>query len=141
MSKPTPHAALYSWHTNALLGVLADAPEAYNEDPECGWFKRRLVKGGPEVPARIWMYQPTDENGDLCDDEKLQCEVDGRFADPHEQWSWLCGIPITEAQFNHLTALRQWSEQHAPNEPYANPRKPVDWMTVPTPTFTKEPTA
>jgi len=141
MSKPTPHAALYAWHTEALKGVFGEVGIRIGEDPQCGWFKRKLVKDGPFVPARIWVYQPVDDEGDLCDDEAMQCEVDGKFADPEEAWSWLCGNPISEAEFKHLTALRQWSEQHAPSEPYANPRKPVDWMNVPTPTFaTKETT-
>lgn len=140
MSKPTPLATLYAWHTNALKGDLADDFHHIGEEPQCGWFKRSLVKGGPLVPARIWMYQPTDESGDLIGDETLQCEVDGKFADPEQQWSWLCGNPISEAAFKHLTALRQWSDQHAPDEPYANPRKPIDWLKVPTPQFGKEPT-
>jgi hypothetical protein len=139
MSKPTPYAALYSWHTNAMLGVLGD-DHPTTEDAHCGWFKRKLVKGGPDVPAKLWMYQPTDESGDLIADEQMFAEVDGKYADPEDQWPWLCSNPISEAEFNHLTALRQWSEQHAPEEPYANPRQPVDWMKVPNPTFTKEPT-
>ena len=141
MSKPTPHAALYAWHTNALLGVLAEEPQAFNEDPECGWFKRRLVKGGPFVPARIWMYQPTDESGDLIGDEVMQCEVNGQFADPHAQWSWLCGEPITEQEFNYLTAALKWSAENAPNEPMANPRQPIDWLKVPTPPFERNTTS
>ena len=141
MSKPTPHAALYAWHTEAMKGVFGEFDIHIGEEPQCGWFKRKLVKGGPFVPARVWMYQPVDDEGDLCGDEVLQCEVDGKFADPEEAWSWLCGNPISEAEFKHLTALRQWSEEHAPTEPYANPRQPVDWQKVPTPTFvTKEPT-
>lgn len=141
MSKPTPHAALYAWHTNALLGVLAEEPQAFNEDAECGWFKRRLVKDGPFVPARIWMYQPTDEAGDLVGDEVLQCEVNGQFADPQQQWSWLCGNPITEQEFNYLTAILKWSAENAPHEPMANPRKAIDWTKVPTPTFERKHTS
>ena len=142
MSKPTPHDELYRWHRNALLGVYGEPTTEFNENPECGFFKRRLVKDGPFVPARIWMHQPTDpETGDLVGDETLQCEVDGQFADAEQQWSWLNGNPITEAEFNYLTELRRWSEQHAPDEPYANPRQPTDWLRVPTPQFTtKEPT-
>lgn len=139
MTKPTPHAALYAWHTNALLGVLGD-DHPTTEEPQCGFYKRRLVKGGVFAPARIWMYQPIDENGDLVGDEVMQCEVDGKFAEPDDQWIWLCQHPITEAEFKHLTALREWAQKHAPTEAYADPTKPVDWLRgVPLPTFsTKE---
>jgi hypothetical protein len=140
MSRPTPREELYRWHSNAMLGVLGDDPPI-TDDPQCGWFQRPLVKGGVMVPARIWMHQPVDEEtGDLVGDETLQCEVDGRYADPNAQWTWLAGAPISEAEFNYLTAKRQWSEDYAPHEPYANPRQPVDWLAVPTPSFTKEPT-
>lgn len=132
---PTPRAALYAWHTNALLGVLADEPQAFNETPECGWFKRRMVKGGPFVPARIWMYQPTDESGELVGDEVMNCEVNGKWADADQQWSWLCGNPITEQEFLYLTASLKWAEDHAPHEPMANIHQRIDWLKVPTPTF------
>jgi hypothetical protein len=138
MTRPTPEAELYRWHRNALLGVLADEPATFNEDPECGWFKRRLVKGGPWVPAKIWMVQPVDEAGDLVADETLQAEVNGTWADPETVWSWICGNPITEQEFNYLTATLQWSADHAPDEPMANVYQKIDWLKVPTPTFEKK---
>jgi hypothetical protein len=141
MSQPTPRAALYAWHTNAMLGILADEPQAFNEDPECGWFKRSMVKGGPFVPARIWMEQPVDEAGDLIGDEVLRCEVHGKPRDPHEEWSWLCGNPISKQDFDYLTATMAWAKDNAPDEPMANPYQKIDWQKVPVPTFgKKEPT-
>lgn len=139
MSRPTPKETLLAWHANALLGVYGEPTTEFNENPECGWFKRRLVKDGPFVPARIWLYQPTDENGDLVGDEVMQCEVNGKYADPETQWSWLCGNPITEAEFNYLTASLAWSAEHAPDEPMANVSQKIDWLKVPTPTFQKDP--
>lgn len=135
MRVPTPRAAAYAWHANALLGVYGEWMPATDE-PQCGFFKRRLVKDGPFVPARIWLNQPVDdETGELCDDETLQCEVNGAYADAHEQWTWLAGNPISEAEYKYLAATVQWSAWHAPHEPMANPRQPVDWLTVPTPSF------
>lgn len=139
MRQPTPHAALYAWHSAALAGILGD-DQPLTEDPQCGWYKRRLVKNGIFVPARIWMYQPTNDLGELIADEVLQCEVDGKFAVPDEQWTWLCSQPISESHFRFLVANRGWAEAYAPDEPYANPRQPVDWRKVPIPTFKKEPT-
>lgn len=141
MSKPTPQEELYRWHAQALEDASHHLEiEASPDDPQCGWFECRLVKGGPFVPARIWLYSPTDENGDLVGDEVLQCEIAGQYRDPTEAWSWLCGRPISEARFNFMTADAEWARTYAPHEPKANPRQPVDWLTVPTPSFIKEQT-
>lgn len=132
MRRPTPIAQLYDWHTRALRGL-----EPVNDGtPHCGWWKRRLVKGGVFVPAKIWMYQDIcPETGELLSDELMQCEVNGSRADPEEAWSWLCANPITEQEFLYLAAAGDWSRRHAPAEPMANPHQRVDWMAVPTPTF------
>ena len=137
MSKPTPRKERMRWHRQALEDLhLHLETEVNPDDPQEGFYKRKLVKGGVFVPARIWWYSPIDENGDLTGDEVLQAEVDGKYADAYEQWQWLCAHPISEAEFNFLTAQRQWAQKHAPHEPYADPRKPVDWLNgVPTPTF------
>lgn len=127
MRTPTPHVDLYGWWMVALGG---GDPETTHE-VQCGWFKRRLVKGGPWVPARIWMDQPVDELGELCGDETLQCEVAGRWADPEDAWTWLCANPISEQEFKYLTALAEHCERHEPDHPAANPRKAIDHLSTP----------
>lgn len=132
MRTPTHHDVLYRWHALALQGL----ERVTDDTPQCGWFKRKLVKGGVFVPARIWMFQDICiETGELLSDEVLQCEVNGRFADPDDAWSWLCGNPITEQEYLYLEAAGEWSRRHAPAEPMANPHQRVNWMAVPTPTF------
>lgn len=103
--------------------------------PEAGFFARRLCKGGPYVPARIWLEQETDETGELVDQPRLLCEVNGEPADAEAAWSYLCGMPITQEYFNYLTARNGWAAWHAPAEAAANPRKPIDWQTMPAPQF------
>ncbi len=138
MRRPTPPDVAYRWHRNALLGVYGDDIGMHPDDPQCGWFKRRFRRGGVFVPARIWLFSPVDiETGELCDDELFQCEVDGGFADPVQQWSYLAAHPISEAEFNYLTALRLHAERHEPDLPHADPRQPVDWLTAPLP-FTRK---
>lgn len=140
--RPTPENDRYGWHRQALADAALHLELSISGDePQCGWYKTRLAKGGPWVPARIWMYQPTDaETGELDGDETLQCEIDGRWADAGDKWIWLCQHPITEAEFNYLTAARQWAQENAPDEPLANPRQRVDWLKVPTPQFIKRET-
>lgn len=124
---------LLMWHRNALAGFDFD-DDVHPEEPRCGFFKRKLVKNGPWVPARLWLYQPI-EDGCLVGDSVWQCEVNGKMADAEREWSWLNGNPISEAEYNYLVAAIDWTTQHAPDEPRANPYQPVDWLSVPLPTF------
>lgn len=135
--RPTSSAAAYAWHRAAIADGNDRLEITVTGEPECGWFKRKLVKGGPFVPARIWLDQWIDEaTGELLDDERLQCEVNGQYADAEEQWPWLCGNVITEAEYNYLTARNAYAAWYSPDEPAANPRQAIDWLKVPTPSFT-----
>lgn len=128
MRNPTPKSTLYEWHTRALAGKNP----AIDDTPHCGWFKRKLVKGGVFVPARIWMVQEVDPvTGELLNDELLQCEVNGAHADPEEAWSWICANPITEAEFNYLTARISYAQRNEPDDAFADPRKAIDLMKTP----------
>lgn len=135
LRRPTPHEIAYAWHANALLGAYGDEVIINPDEPQCGWFQRKLVKGGPMVPARIWLFFETDDAGELVDEEVLQCEVNGERADAVEQWSYLAGHPITEQQFSYMTALSAHVREYEPSHPLADPRKPVDWLKAPLPQF------
>ena len=139
MRTPTPREVAYQWHTEALKGVYGDGEPAHPDDPKPGWYKRTLVRDGVFVPARIWLDAEIDiGTGELLGDETLLCEVDGLRRDPFEQWSWLCRHPISESEFEYLTRLRRHALAHEPDLPIANPRKSVNWLTAPLPTFRKD---
>ena len=128
MRRPTPHTQLYAWHTAALRGL---APVIDNT-PQCGFYKRKLVKGGVFVPARIWMFQDIDaETGELLSDELLQCEVNGTYADPEDAWSWICSHPIREQEFRYLAARIDFAVRHEPADPFAAPTQPIDLNATP----------
>ena len=130
MRKPTPRAELYAWHTAALAGLNP----AIDQTPQCGWYKRKLVKGGVFVPARIWMFQEVDlSTGELLSDEMLQCEVNGCFADPEDAWSWVCSNPITEQEYRYLAARIDFATRHEPDDPFATPTKAIDLNQTPIP--------
>lgn len=127
--RPTPLTELYAWHSAILAGHRPLTPVG---EPQPGWFKRRLIKGGVFVPARIWLEQEIDEiTGELMADERLLCEVAGERRDPDEEWTWLAGHPISEAEFDYMTATRSWAAWHAPNAPEANPRRALNHLTTP----------
>lgn len=104
MRCPTTLDEAYAWHRAALAG---DNPPIHGDDPKCGWFRRKMVKDGGWVPARIWLYQDIDQStGLLADDERLLCEVDGKSVDVFDQWTWLAGNPISERDYRDLDAAR-----------------------------------
>ena len=99
--RPTTAAAAYAWHRAMLAG---DEPERHEGEPQCGWFRARLVKGGPWVAARIWIERDIDENGELAGPEEYRCEVDGERRNPYGMWTYL--TPISRAEYDALLHRR-----------------------------------
>ena len=96
-------------------------------DPRPGFYKMRRTRGAPWLPVVIWWHAGArDEAGDLIEDEDWRCEIDGERVNPYEYWIWLAKRPISEAEFKRLSALRQWADDHAPDDPYAAPDRAVD---------------
>ena len=99
MRKPTPIHVAYAWYNQAMIDWAVGIEVEVPEEPQCGYYKRRLVRGGPHVPAKIWLEGETDRKGNLLDDEVMRCEVNGQYCDPEEQWLWLAGKPISEKDY------------------------------------------
>lgn len=101
---------------------------------EAGYFKTRLVKGGPYVPVKIWFGRPPDPDnpGKLLDrSPRWQCIVDGKEArDPYDIWAFVAGRNIPEADYYTMVAKKLWDRQHDPGSPTQNPEKPIDWMSM-----------
>ena len=128
MRRPTPVGVLHAWHAAALRGLSP----ANDGTPRCGWYKRRLVRGGVFVPARIWMVQDIcPETGELLSDEVLRCDVNGCSADPEEAWTWISGHPVTEQEFRYLAARIDFAIRHEPHDPFATPSRPIDLNQTP----------
>lgn len=138
MREPTTAAAALRWHTQALndKALHLDIEVDYDE-PQCGWFLTRMRRGGPFVPARIFLEQEVGDDGELLSDEILRCEINGNLHDPHEAWIWMCHEPIEQPAYDYLMARKGYAEMWAPQEPAANPFRKVDWLSVPTPQFTE----
>lgn len=110
--------------------------------PEPGFFKLRLVKGGPWVPASITRPctctiggdRPPHEWKETCDRfPTLAGEINREEGDIYQIWAY--GREISEDEYNHLTALCEWAEKHAPHEPEANPYQAIDPMSMAIPQF------
>lgn len=100
--QPTPPSRAYAWHRAAIAG---DALPQHDGLPECGWFKTRLIKGGPYVAARIWIEREIDPaTGELAAPEVYRCEVDGERRDPARIWTYL--KPISREEYDRLLHRR-----------------------------------
>lgn len=118
---PLTSSKMYAWHRAALAHVAKHGTlKGFNgpikmiaDEPQCGWFKRKFVRDGQFVAARIFYEQPIDdETGELIGDEVMRCEVDGRRRDPIEEWTYLASHPISQEEFLTMT-----SASFTPSEP------------------------
>jgi hypothetical protein len=130
MREPTLSDVSLAWWRDALTGFGSIVARAL--EPQCGFYKRRLVHGGPFVPARIYLEQDVDETtGELMADEIMRCEVNGERADPVEQWPRLWNHAIPDSEFNYMESARRWAAWYDPSDPAANPRKRLDHLSTP----------
>ena len=101
--QPSSAAQLYAWHRAAMAG---EAPAVHDGQPEAGWFKTRLVRGGPWVPVEIRVEREIDiESGELLGPERLICICDGQRRNAASLWTYL--IPLSREDHRAL------SDRHA----------------------------
>jgi hypothetical protein len=112
---PTLPSIAYRWHRAAMAGKTP----AITHEPECGWFRRKLVKGGPYVPVRIFLEQETDpETGELLGDEIMRCEVAGKRRPPEEEWTWVADKPISREEYLEMVSGSFAGTAEAPEPKY-----------------------
>lgn len=104
--QPSDPEAIYSWWRRSVAGERVPRIE---DEPQCGFYKRRMVRGGPFVPVAIWMEQEIDpETGELTAPEELRAIENGRPVDPLR--AWLYARPISVAEYEALTGVRDHHE-------------------------------
>jgi len=114
---------------------LAHPGQALPEMPQSGYFQRKLVRGGPFVPARIWREPHIDaETGQPSGMDVLRCEVGGKVRDPFAEWTRLSMTPIKKSDFEFGKADAAHAKKWRPDSPAANPGKPIDLLSQPKPT-------
>ncbi len=100
--QPSDPEALYSWWRRSVSGERVPRIE---DEPQCGFYKRRMVRGGPFVPVAIYLDQEIDpETGELTAPEELRAIENGRPVDPLR--AWLYARPISVAEYEALTGVR-----------------------------------
>ena len=98
MREATPENELYAWWSRAIANKCTPRHDA---DPQCGYYARREVKGGPLLPVHVFMEQEIDpETGELAADEVIRAEELGWSKDPVPLWTYL--RPISREQYDAL---------------------------------------
>lgn len=105
------------------------------DSPRAGYFRLRLRKGAPYVPARIWIGPPRDPlTGELLDRSYRPIVQIANFPatdDPEEVARvWHYGETIDPATFAYMRSRAEWARLHDPEAPAANPLRPVDLSTM-----------
>ena len=95
-----------------------------SDKPRAGYYLIRLARGGPFVGASIAWHET----------DGWTCMVDGECQGPSLD-PWLLpfmetihfyGKNSTSAEVKFKIGLKRFCEIYAPNEPAANPRKPIN---------------
>lgn len=121
-----PHVeSPYQWWEEELRASGQPIPD----EPQCGFYRRRLVRGGPLVAAKIWRVPEVDPiTSELTGNDLLRCEVDGKARDPNIEWSRLFSNPITRKDFGYEEADAAHAKAYRPNDPKSQPNKPINLL-------------
>ena len=120
----------FEWWEDELIAPGQRVPEL----PQCGFYRRKLVKGGPWVAARIWRDPEQDyETGKPTGQDVLRCMVGTERRDPVAEWGRLCNQPIKREDYSYEIADADHAKKWRPGDPKANPRKPINLLTSPSP--------
>lgn len=101
--------------------------------PEIGFWMIKLVRNGPEVPASIqWErteYEPGNSENRMERSAILTARIAGEIV-PWERVWHTKGRRITAQEYAYRVADHKWAREHAPEEPTANPDKPINLLTA-----------
>lgn len=92
--QPTSRERQYDFWRRTVAGERVPWDE---DEPKPGYYKRRMVRGGPFVPVEIWLEQQTcPETGELVADERLRAICGGEMRDPASLWIYCRAITLEE---------------------------------------------
>ena len=104
--------------------------------PREGFWLVRLRKDGPLVPATITRHQtlfdPAHPTVLMERSPHLSARIGFDYVPISDVWERR-GTVITKAEYDYQMRLAAWARVHAPSDPRAKPRAPIDHMTAPIP--------
>lgn len=114
-------------HTQEQRDFKSDAPRI--DTPIAGYYRVKLVKGGPWTSARLWYGLPRDPiTGEELDrSPRWMGERGGQPCELEDLWPFCHGNEIDQAEYDYLAAVEKWAT-NAPGAPEHDPRKAIDHM-------------
>lgn len=88
---------LAHWRAN----LAGQQPKIYEDQPQDGWYMRRLKAKGPFVAAAIWLDVETGEQ---------VCRVGNQMRNVKTEWMWLSKNPCTEESATHFWTHGKWPD-------------------------------
>jgi len=114
MRTPTTQEQLRAHHAASLAG---ERPGVDEDTPECGWYRMRMIKGGPWVPVEVRCLQDI-EDGELTEPEVMVAIVGSERETKHWRAAWprCSNKPITEDAYHELVYSKDetFRATHAP---------------------------
>jgi hypothetical protein len=103
------------------------------DQPVAGFYRRRLVKGGPWVEVEIWRGFGADPlTGEALERGwEWRATQAGESVPIWEVWPYCAGEPIEKAEFEYLRATRLYAAAHDRSLPEARPRERIDIRNMP----------
>lgn len=117
----------FEWWREELLARGQRLPDL----PQCGFYKRKLVKGGTWIVGRIWREPETGADGKPTGKELLRCDVGGKVRDANAEWARLAMYPVPEAEYRYEIADSDHAKKYRPDDPKAAPHKAIDIRKMP----------
>lgn len=105
------------------------------DQPQAGYYRMSLRKGGHPVGIRIWFGQPLDPvTGEPLDRSlRWQATANRRPVDLDRVWPQCLREPISKTDHDYLAAMQDWAERNAPDAPQADPTRRIDLNAAPLP--------
>ena len=88
--------------------------------PQCGFYKRRLVKDGEWVPIAFWRNK----------DDLIVCCFEGKLVDPLEHWTFAAKYPVSEASCRHYARNGHWPDDVAQSPRSNMPSDPFEALKL-----------
>lgn len=99
------------WWRRALAGEPVTIRDG---EPQPGYYRTKLVRGGPWVPARIWIEREFGDDGEQVHPDVFKCLIGSTETNALERWAWLSGHPISLADYKQM---RGQANQLPTNQP------------------------
>ncbi len=107
----------YAFWRAALRGGRQPVHES---NPQCGFYKRRIVKDGEWLPIAFWRNK----------DDQIVCCFEGKLVDPLQHWTFAAKYPVNEASYRHCIRNGHWPD-NASQSPRSNmPSDPFEALKL-----------